>query len=262
MPYLHVIVPSRNRPHAVLELTEAFRATCAMKHFQEQTRLTFVVDEDDPQLPAYQEAIRDLAATAYEGVNWAASQIRVPVSPSLSIHLPSGGELGTGVVAPLNRAAQMVTASVDPNRPAGIVFMGDDHRPRTAGWDERYLAALDTHHIVYGNDLFQGPNLPTQAAVRTTTVEALGYFFPPELKHLYADNYLLALGHTLQSIQYLPDVHIEHMHPAAGKAVNDENYQRVNAPAIDSHDEEVFRTVLLPRIGDDARRVMEYTPQS
>lgn len=232
-----------------------------MKHFEQQTRLTFVVDNDDPFRAGYEEAIRDSAATMYQGVDWSASAVKVPVSPVLFI-VPDGGGHGVGMVGALNWACRTILGSLDPNRPAGIVFMGDDHRPRTADWDLHYLKALDEYHIVYGDDRFQGANLPTQAAVRTTTVEALGYYFPPELKHLYADNYLLELGHTLGSIQYLPDVHIEHMHPAAGKAVNDENYQRVNSAETTSHDEHIYRTVLLPRLADDARRVMEYTSRS
>jgi hypothetical protein len=59
--------------------------------------------------------------------------------------------------------------------------MGDDHRPRTKGWDQAYLDALRElgTGIVYGDDLLQGEKLPTQCAMTADIVRALGHMAPP-----------------------------------------------------------------------------------
>ena len=55
---------------------------------------------------------------------------------------------------------------------------------------------------------------------------------PPGMIHLYFDNFWLDFGRAMGKITYLPDVIIEHMHPAVGKAVLDAGYQEVNAPEM------------------------------
>jgi hypothetical protein len=60
-------------------------------------------------------------------------------------------------------------------------------------------------------------------------VSALGYMVPPELVHLYLDNVWMDWGRGMGALTYLDDVVIEHMHPAAGKAVNDVGYLEANS---------------------------------
>jgi hypothetical protein len=50
----------------------------------------------------------------------------------------------------------------------------------------------------------------------------------PGCIHLYFDNFVKQLAIDLGCLVYLPDVIIEHLHPAAGKAEMDEGYERVN----------------------------------
>jgi len=95
-------------------------------------------------------------------------------------------------------------------------------------------------HVVYGNDLFQGANLPTAAFLNSSLVQALGYMAPPVLKHLYADNFWMGLGQRLGGLVYLDDVVIEHMHPIASKGTWDEGYTRVNASAVDTADRQAW----------------------
>jgi len=206
---LAVIVPSRNRPQAVQQLAESFAATCSS-----WTRLVLVVDEDDTDLEKYGEAV----ASAYR--TYAAIQLLVQ---------DEGGNMITGC----NVGAQRALAFT----PAAIGFMGDDHRPRTRGWDRAYLDALRAKPgIVYGNDLLQGEYLPTQFAVSARIVENLGFLAPPTLVHLYMDDYWLRMGRLCECVTYLPDVIVEHMHPAAGKVDSDEGYERVNAASINEGD--------------------------
>lgn len=215
MPDLVVIVPSRGRPHAVAELAAAFRATREMS-----TLLVFAIDESDPVQAEYIAAM----------------------------HAAGGADLGVligdsaSMVEALNAAATLAATSEPPKlRPRAIGFMGDDHRPRTKGWDRAYLDALAAcPGIVYGNDLIQGAALPTQCAMSTSWVRALGHMAPPVLRHLYVDDYWKRLGLATERITYLPDVVVEHVHPIAGKVAWDEGHRRVNDPAMYEQDRAAF----------------------
>jgi hypothetical protein len=71
-------------------------------------------------------------------------------------------------------------------------------------------------------------------------VTTLGYFAPPALVHLCLDLVWLDLGRGLDRITYLPDVVIEHMHPAAGKADVDQGYEEVNSAEQVSSDSAAY----------------------
>lgn len=205
MPDLVVIVPSRGRPDTARELADAFEETCTAG-----TELMFALDDDDPTRDEY-------------GIEagWVSS--------------PS-----TSMVQALNYAARYVT---DVRPPFAVGFMGDDHRPRSAGWDRAYLDALRElgTGIVHGNDLLQGERLATQCAMTSDIVRALGYMAPPALAHLYVDNFWMLLGSGAGCLRYLPEVVVEHMHPLAGKAQWDAGYVRVNDPGMYARDEAAFR---------------------
>lgn len=119
------------------------------------------------------------------------------------------------------------------NRLAGIALedgaeilasFGDDHRPRTQGWDARVLEAFADlgFGLVYARDGLQDERLPTAPFWSADIIRELGWYFPPVLKHLYADDYWLRLAKDLGRCAYLPDVLIEHLHPSAGKAEEDD----------------------------------------
>ena len=200
---LVVIVPTRSRPAAAHELVEAFKETCTA-----DTELVFAIDEDDPELRGY-KGLRGLI-----------------------------GPNGSMVEALNATAAEVLKRDV---RPQAIGFMGDDHRPVTVGWDAAYLAALKSlPGFVYGNDRVQGANLPTQVAISTPVVAALGHMAPPALHHLYVDNYWLTLGRNAGCITYLPRVVVQHLHPVAGTAEWDDGYRRVNAPEVYRKDRGAF----------------------
>jgi hypothetical protein len=188
---LLVIVPSRGRPGSIEQLAQAFEDTC-----EQSTALLVAVDDDDPTQPDYTEL-------AYR------YGFQLRIGPRLRL----GGTLNA------------VAAEHTGDKYLG--FMGDDHRPRTRGWDTAYTAELENHLFVYGNDLLQGANLPTQVAMQSSVVQTLGYMCPPGLVHMFLDDAWKAWGYGSESIAYLPDVVVEHLHPAAGKAVTDGQYQEV-----------------------------------
>ena len=219
---LVVVVPSRARPAQAAELVEAWRATTEGK-----SELLFCLDEDDETLPEYPPAgggVHVLVGPRAQLVEWT-NRVGVPLAPYCR----------------------------------GIVSWGDDHRPRTA-WESATLHAFDEGaHFVYGDDLLQGENLPTACAVSSVAIGALGYVAPPALRHLYCDNFWLRLGRETGTLRYLPDVVVEHMHPAAGKAEMDASYADSNSPESYSRDGRVFAEWVATRMGHDVEALAGLT---
>jgi hypothetical protein len=119
-----------------------------------------------------------------------------------------------------------------------IAFLGDDHRPRTHGWDYLLVKEIDgiKNGIAYGNDLLQGGNLPTAVLLDSNIVRTLGYMAPPTLVHLYLDNFWRDLGTALGTLVYKDDVIIEHMHYTVGKSAVDPQYLDVNTSSMYNKD--------------------------
>ena len=69
-------------------------------------------------------------------------------------------------------------------------------------------------------------------------IEHVGYMVYPTLTHLYIDNHWKAWGEAPDTLKYLDDVYLEHMHPFAGKAESDETYEKANSPELYSKDRE------------------------
>jgi hypothetical protein len=203
---LLMIVPTRGRPQNIAALLDAWAETTVG-----DTELWLALDQDDPTLSE--------CLTVRPKMEWPAA----PVHPARWIvqeRLRLAGTLNT-----------LATAAAREGKYKAIGFMGDDHRPRTRGWDAAFSTALDALEtgMVYGNDLIQGAALPTAVAMTADIIAALGYMVPPGLVHLYIDNAWLSLGEGLGRIRYLPEAVIEHMHPLVGKAPDDDRYREVNA---------------------------------
>jgi hypothetical protein len=109
-------------------------------------------------------------------------------------------------------------------------FMGDDHRVRTHGWDALLMEAAGWWGLSYGDDLLRGGELPTAVVMAADIVRTLGWMGPSTLGHMYVDDYWRDLGNAVGDLHYRPEVVIEHLHPAAGKAAMDESYERSNHP--------------------------------
>lgn len=104
-----------------------------------------------------------------------------------------------------------------------LASFGDDHRPRTPGWDTEVVWAFEAmgSGLVYTADGLQNMRLPTAPFWSADVIRALGWYFPPTLAHMYADNYWLHLARALSRCTYLPNVMVEHLHPSCGKAEAD-----------------------------------------
>lgn len=209
---LTVLVPTRSRPEAALQVVNAVVDTRQIH----DTNVVLAVDSDDPMLDLY----RQVAGTRPDVAR---------------VEEVAGGWM----VAALNEAAMRVVS--DPTVTA-VGFLGDDHRPRTPGWDASYLSALTElgAGIVYGNDLLQYEFVPTQCAMSASIIRALGWMAHPSLKHMYVDTLWRDMANVAGRRRYLPDVIVEHLHYINGKSVEDDGYKRVNAAEVFSADERAF----------------------
>jgi len=182
-----VLCPSRGRPESARAVLDSFYATRALP----DTELRIVVDKDDPSMGGYDM----YEATVIE---------------------PQGKGMGLA----LNRAFKDVVPYY------GIYgFIGDDHRFRTKGWDEKIAEALETPGIAYAFDGVR-PDLPTQWFVSAPIAEALGWLSLPECAHFYLDDAWRELGNAAGCLRYLPDVLIEHLHYSYNKSPIDDTYKR------------------------------------
>lgn len=222
-----VVVPSRGRPQNISELIDSFYATC-----KANTKLWVCVDEDDPELEEYSRVIHE-GPGGYTYL-WVDKPSRI--GPILNNVIPKAAE-----------------------QDDVVAFMGDDHRPRTVEWDRLYIQNVREMGtgIVYGNDLFQGANIPTQVAMSSNIVKATGKFVPDGMQHLYLDNVWKDIGQAT-AMRYLPDVIVEHMHPAAGKASWDASYQANNSSETYSADGIRYNEWRANEFPEWIRQIREY----
>lgn len=226
-PDLTIFIPTRGRPAQMVDCASNFDQTKTGN-----TKVVFIVDEDDRDLLRYKAKNADrweifVAPTTRRGM--------VGALNSAFTHYRDSGLLGFAVG-----------------------FQGDDHRPRTVGWDTRYLSVLQDlgTGLVYGNDLYQGPTMPTQIAFTTDIALAVGYMSPPELDHLCVDVVWREWGKAINAITYLDDVIVEHMHPLAGKAKNDKEYKAVNSNLMAKHDGDAYNGYMdNGRFAEDVGRI-------
>lgn len=165
--------------------------------------------------------------------------------PTTQVRNVTGGMAGA-----LNAALDYASGDI-------LVFVGDDHRFRTPGWD-RIVADANAEiggGILYGNDLLRGEDLASAVFMDARIVRALGWMALPGCKHLFLDDAWMTLGRALGRLRYLPDVIVEHMHPTAGKAAWDADYARVNAPELYQHDAAFFHTWVRDGLAGDVERV-------
>lgn len=219
---LVVLVPSRGRPESVRRLSDAFEATVTG-----DSSLLVLVDDDDPRLGEYRY-LQDLGFFDLE----VGKRLRV------------GGTLNA--VAP--RVATDCFA---------IGFLGDDHVPRTRGWDTSLVASLRDlgSGVAWGNDLHMGRRLPTSVVMTSDIVRTLGYFVMPGAVHLFVDNFWLAIGEGLDRIAYRDDVVIEHLHPFAGKAELDDTYREANSRQRVDEDRRIFEQYVADHLQHDLARL-------
>lgn len=219
---LLIIVPTRSRPEAVARVVDAWVATNAF----EAAELMFVYDQDDPRKLDY--------LAAFDAIGW--SQVHRCRFRQMPRH--------EQLVPKLNSVAlDYAREETRPNKYFALGFAGDDHLPRTRGWAQAYVKTLREMRtgVVFCDDGYQHDNIPTQWAMTADIVRALGAMVPGGVEHLYCDNIVRDLAKGAESLTYLPQHMIEHMHPVVGKAATDEQYDRVNGGVQYKRDRRAYR---------------------
>lgn len=195
---LLVIAPSRGRPRNVARLLDAVHATRRLA-----THVHIAVDSDDPCLDEYETVMRGHG----DGDD------RMDVGPRKNL---TGW---TNDIA-LRRAGEYPF----------LASFGDDHLPKTAGWDRALCAAIGD----MGGTGFSYPwdgirsDIPEGVVVSSDIVKALGWFANPACQHYWIDDTWADLGHGAGCIRHLRAVVVEHVHPDAGKAAGDKTYSDAN----------------------------------
>jgi hypothetical protein len=121
-----------------------------------------------------------------------------------------------GVLAPRGTLAvklNQTAAAMAAVYPA-LMWCGDDHVFRTAGWDKAMLAVLEQlggHGWVYP-DTVRRRDVPEIWLSSSDVVRALGWFFPPAMGHYYGDNAVGELGKRTGLIRCCPEAVVEHLH--------------------------------------------------
>ncbi len=229
MTKMGLIVPSRGRPENIVRLYEALAKT------DSDVDLIVGVDGDDPRVDDYVDACVD--------------------RNFILVISPERRRFG----ATLNALAKRFAEEYEY-----LAWMGDDHLPITEHWDRRYIEELSKMDagIVYGNDLVQGENIPTQMGFTSNIVKALGYAVPEGFIHLYIDNYFLELGRAIGGCCYLPDVIVQHLHPSAGGAQEDQTYREANSKENWSNDQRRFHEYMIEELTMDAEKIREYASKN
>jgi hypothetical protein len=203
MKEMIILVPTRGRPSNAVELLAEH------EKLSTHSDILFIIDANDPEHDQYEFEVGAYKCMTIENET-------------------------RGMAYPINKAANAI---VKENKYQYFAFLGDDHRPRTAGWDGILIQAMQRRpSMAYSNDLLQGERLPTMITMTSDIVAALNGMVPPKMKHLYLDNFWKKLGQDLGALTYLDHVIVEHMHPVAGKAEWDEGYKEVNATEIYTFD--------------------------
>jgi hypothetical protein len=224
-----VLCPTRGRVDNAYEVLRSFRATVSAKL---DSQLVLVVDRDDPKFVDY-----------------------APLRREAKVHVYSPEHSG-GMVAALNAAAPMAIEKLDAEH---LGFVGDDHRFRSLEWDEVFVGHLEGRGggFAYGNDRFwHKGEIPTQIFMSARIVTALGWMALPTCRHLYVDNAWRVMGDALERLFWFPNVIIEHMHPAVGKAAWDAMYRANNSEERYAADKAAFETWhASPQFEEDVERV-------
>lgn len=218
-----LIVPSRSRPQNIRRLHEALIKT------ESKVDLYVGLDADDPNLDEYKILEAEL------------DNVTLDISPERQRFGPT-----------LNRIALELA-----DKYLYLIWLGDDHLPRTKHWDEQYRRELEKIRVgmVYGDDLIQGINIPTQMGFTSNLVKALGYAVPEGFIHLFIDNYFLELCKAIDKVVYRPDVVVQHIHYSVGGAEEDLTYKEANSSEHWSNDRIRFQKYLSEELEADAKKL-------
>lgn len=126
-----------------------------------------------------------------------------------------------------------------------VGLVSDDLVPCTPGWDVKLVSYIQGWNVVSSNDGWQAQTGDIQKdrvhgaiCFSGDLLRAIGWMFPPGLKHIFHDDMIEALGRETACWQVKPDILVKHLHEAL---------QGIRGPTMDpnsdlwKHDEALFR---------------------
>jgi len=215
-----ILVPSRTRPQRFAKAIDSLR------HHSTVSDIVACLDEDDNALYPRIQGIK------YE------------IGPKPE---------QLGVNEKLNRMANKYMDEYDY-----ILWAADDTTVMTPGWDENLINAIKDvpMGISYPDDLAQRENLPSNGTCfDSNIVRTLGYLAPPELLHLYIDNFWKLLGTIMGTLRYCPEVILEHHHYAVHKAPVDPLYSAINSPWMYEREKNAFIMYRMTNLSNDITKL-------
>jgi hypothetical protein len=209
-----VLCPTRDRPERAQEMIWSF----LKKTHDESTRMVLGVDDDDPKRADYRRLIQE--------------------RPNVHLQVVTGGSLTKAT----NELAELFW-----DEDVILGHIGDDHLFRTDAWDIRVRERAQSVAVVAPNDGVHQGRIPTACFMSSIIPRTLDWMALPISRHLYIDDVWRVLGMALDIYHYLPQVLIEHMHPAVNKAAWDDGYRMNNSTERWERDQAAFEAWLSKR---------------
>lgn len=157
----------------------------------------------------------------------------------MAIDLPNGWNWWTTVGEGYAAKVQEFVADQFSKDYDWIGILADDLSPETKGWDGALVSRLNGFNIVAANDGWQAPKKANGALVYSRKLlDAVGYFAPPGMAHLFIDDVWETLGADTGCITFALDVMVRHRH-ASITGVQDSTVDKVKS--FWPNDEAVFR---------------------
>jgi hypothetical protein len=194
---ISILLPTRNRPNNLIRLKNNILETASNIN---DIELCIYIDDDDVEsIPALEDIAGSINTNAVQGNRILGSQM-------------------------YNELFKISNGDI-------IMFAADDILFKTPNWDlfvktKFELATDDKILFIFGNDGFQNGRIGTHGFIHRHWIEILGYVLPPKLASAYTDEWITELSRRVNRDLYCPDLIIEHLHPAIGKAKSDETYTK------------------------------------
>jgi hypothetical protein len=123
-----------------------------------------------------------------------------------------------------------------------VGLVSDDLVPASGSWDVKLIGQLQGWNFVSSNDGWQAPGRMHGATCWSgDLLRAVGWLFPPELRHIFHDDVWETLGRETGTWSTRMDIMVKHLHEALGGVIGptmDRN------SALWKHDEAVYKTWL------------------
>lgn len=123
-------------------------------------------------------------------------------------------------------------------------FTGDDIRYRSYKWDalvaDNYTESKP--FVIYGPDGIRTDRLPTHPFFHKSLITVLRNLAGEGCNHYYWDEALYTVASALDSLIYLPEMRIEHLHHSVGKSAYDATYR--NAEKLFESDKNAYQAYM------------------